>query len=187
MTEREKLMMLRNDMPATQKVHYLNNGTNGPLPRVVAEAMKHEAEVEFNEGRYLPFISELYKDMDKTRELLAEIVGASYEEIALTQSTTEAINIVLWGINWLPGDEVITTNVDHTAVLAPLAQIKSRRGITVKYVDVKYGEEYDEAAFLEDVRSKITPRTRMLALPHVSFTTGMTFPVKKLVDLFRES
>ncbi len=184
--DNEKLKIIREQMPATLKVHYLNNGTNGPLPKVTADAIQKEAEKEFLEGRYLPFISELYENMDITRKLLAEIVGASYEEIALTQSTTEALNIVLWGINWQSGDEVITTNIDHTSVIAPLAQVKARRGITVKYVSVKYGEEYNEDKFLLNVKKMITPRTRMLVVPHVSFATGMTFPIKKLVDMCHE-
>ena len=136
----EKIKKIRENMPTTSKVCYLNNGTNGPLPKVAYEAMKKEADKEYYEGRYLPFIKELYEEMDKTRTLLAEILGASYREVALTQSTTEALNIVFWGLNWQRGDEVITTNVDHTSVLAPLAQLKARLGIAVKYLGVDYGE-----------------------------------------------
>ncbi len=181
--DKEKLQAIREQMPATTAVHYLNTGTNGPLPKMAADAMKAEAEKEFIQGRYLPFIEELYAEMDTTRNLLARIVGASYDEIALTHSTTEALNIVLWGLNWQPGDEVVTTSLEHVASLAPLSLIKSRYGIVVKYVNVKYGDEYDEEEFVSAVERAITPRTRLFVISHVSTSTGITFPLKKLVKI----
>ncbi len=179
----EKLKAIREQMPATTAVHYLNTGTNGPLPKVAVDVMQKEIEKEFTQGRYLPFIKELNADMDTVRNCLSEMLGASYEEIALTQSTTEGVNIVLWGLRWKPGDEVITTNMEHPAGLAPLALIKSRYGIAVKYVDVAYGEKYDEDRFLFDIEQLITGRTRLLLISHVSFSTGLTFPLKKITDL----
>ena len=179
----EKLQAIREQMPATTAVHYLNTGTNGPLPKMAADAMKAEAEKEYLQGRYLPFIEELYAEMDTTRNLLARIVGASYDEIALTHSTTEAMNIVLWGLCWLPGDEVVTTSLEHVGGIAPLALIKSRHGIVVKYVNVEYGEKYDEEEFVSAVERAITPRTRLLLVSHVSTSTGITFPIKKLVEI----
>ena len=181
--DQEKIKAIRQQLPATSKLYYLNTGTNGPLPKVAVEAMQHEIEKEFREGRYLPFIKQLYADMDICRNYLADMLGASYEEIALTQSTTEGMNIILWGLNWQPGDEVITTNMEHPAGLAPLALIKSRYGLVVKYVDVLYGEEYDQDRFLSDVEQMITNRTRLLMISHVSFSTGLTFPLKKLTDM----
>jgi len=181
--DKEKLNRIRDLMPAVKSVHYLNTGTNGPLPKPAADVIKAEAEKEFVEGRYLPFINELYKDMDITRNLLANALYADYKEIALTHSTTEALNIVLWGLHWSPGDEIITTNMEHTAGLAILALLKSRYNIVVKYINVEYGESYNEENFLADLESRITSKTRLLLISHVSFSTGLTFPLKKAVEL----
>ncbi len=181
--DKEKIKAIREQMPATTDVHYLNTGTNGPLPKVAVDAMQQEIEKEYREGRYLPFIKQLYADMDIVRNYLARMLGASYDEIALTQSTTEGMNIILWGLPWKPGDEVITTNMEHPAGLAPLALIKSRYGIVAKYVDVPYGEKYDEERFLLDVEQMITAKTRLLMVSHVSFSTGLTFPLKKITEL----
>jgi L-cysteine/cystine lyase len=181
--DKEKIKAIREQMPATSAVHYLNTGTNGPLPKLAVDAMQKEIEKEFREGRYLPFIKELYADMDIVRNHLSGMLGASYEEIALTQNTTEGLNIILWGLRWKPGDEVITTSMEHPSGLAPLALIKSRYGIVVKYVDVEYGEKYDESKFLFDVEQMITDKTRLLLISHVSFSTGLTFPLKKITDL----
>jgi L-cysteine/cystine lyase len=181
--DREKLKGIRDLMPAVKSIHYLNTGTNGPLPKSAADAIKKEAEKEYKKGRYLPFIEDLYKDMDLTRYLLANALGADYREIALTHSTTESLNIVLWGLRWLPGDEIITTNMEHTAGLAILAMLRSRYDINIKYLNVEYGEKYDEAECLANLESRITPKTRLLSISHVSFSTGLTFPLKKIIEL----
>jgi L-cysteine/cystine lyase len=181
--DKAKINSIRQQMPATTAVHYLNTGTNGPLPKMAADAMKSEAEKEYLQGRYLPFIEQLYAAMDTTRNLMARMVGASYDEIALTHSTTEALNIVLWGLNWQPGDEVVTTSLEHVASLAPLSLIKARYGIVIKYINVEYGDDYDEEAFISAVNQAITPRTRLFVISHVSTSTGITFPLKELVDV----
>ena len=179
----EKLKTIQEQMPATKACRYLNTGTNGPLPRVTADVMKQVIDKEFNEGRYLPFIKELYADMDKTRALLAGIVGASAEEIALTRSATEALNIVFWGLHWQPGDEVITTNIEHPAGLAPLSLVRQRHGLVAKYIDVPWGEKYNDEQILAGVERLITPRTRLMLVSHVSFSTGITFPLRDLAEL----
>jgi len=181
--DREKLKIIREQMPAINACHYLNTGTNGPLPKVTVDVMKQVIDREFLEGRYLPFIKELYAEMDKTRALLARFVGASMEEIALTHSATEALNIVFWGLRWQPGDEVITTSVEHTAGLAPLSLVKHRHGVVVKYIEVHWGEKYNEEQLLAGVERLITPRTRLMLVSHVSFSTGITLPLKELAKL----
>jgi len=183
----EKIEDIRKELPAVSSCVYLNTGTNGPLCRATAEIMKEESEKEYLEGRYLPFISELYKDMDETRELIADFIGADYEEIALTHTATEGMNLILWGINWQPGDEIITTNREHVASLAPIALIKNRYGINVKYIEVGYGDNYHEENFLENFRKRITPKSKLLVVSHVSFSTGLTFPLKKLAEICHEN
>ena len=153
--ESEKIESIRKELPAVSSCVYLNTGTNGPLCRATAEIMKKESEKEYLEGRYLPFISELYKDMDETRKLVADFIGADYEEIALTHTATEGMNLILWGVNWQPGDEIITTNREHVASLAPIALIKNRFGLNVKYVEVEYGENYNEQNFLNNFEERI--------------------------------
>jgi len=181
--ETEKIEKIRKELPAVSSCFYLNNGTNGPLCRATAEIMKKESEKEYLKGRYLPFLSELYRDMDDTRKMLAEFIGADYEEVAITHSATEGMNLILWGINWQAGDEIITTNREHVASLAPIALIKNRFGLNVKYIEVEYGENYNEEKFLKDFEHSITDKSKILVVSHVSFSTGLTFPLKKLAEI----
>ncbi len=185
--ENDKIEKIRKELPSVSSCVYLNTGTNGPLCRASAEVMKKESEKEYLEGRYLPFLSELYKDMDETRELIADFIGADYEEIALTHTGTEGMNLILWGINWQPGDEIITTNREHVASLAPISLIKNKYSLNVKYVDVEYGESYNEQKFLDTFTKRISPKTRILVVSHVSFSTGLTFPLKKLAKICHEN
>ena len=185
--ESDKIEHIRKELPAVNSCVYLNTGTNGPLCRATAEIMKKEAEKEYLEGRYLPFISELYRDMDLTRTMLADFIGAEYEEVALTHSATEGMNLILWGMNWQPGDEIITTNCEHVAGLAPIALVKNRFNLNVKYIKVEYGEEYDEQEFIDNFRQRISPRSRLLVVSHVSFSTGLTLPLKELSDICHEN
>lgn len=179
----DKLTRIRRELPALERCFYLNTGTNGPLCRATAEVMKTEAEKEYLEGRYLPFISELYEDMDATRAAIAEFIGGDFEEVALTHSATESMNIILWGMNWQPGDEIITTNREHVASLAPLSLIHNRFNLSVKYLEVEYGDAYNEDAFVERFERSITRRSRLLVVSHVSFSTGLTFPLKRLARI----
>ncbi len=185
--ENEKVDKIREELPAVSSCHYLNTGTNGPLCRATAEIMKAESEKEFLEGRYLPFISELYKDMDETRTLLAEFINADYEEVALTHTATEGMNLILWGINWQPGDEIITTNQEHIASLAPITLVRNKYNLSVKYLEVSYAEDYSEKTFLESFRKSISHKSRLLVISHVSFSTGITFPLKKLTEICHEN
>jgi len=185
--ETVKIENIRKELPAVSSCVYLNTGTNGPLCRATAEIMKKELESEYLEGRYLPFLSELYSEMDLTRKLLADFIGADYEEIALTHTATEGMNLILWGINWQPGDEIVTTNREHVASLAPIALIKNRFGLNIKYLEVEYGEDYNEQKFIENFKKFITPRSRLLVVSHVSFSTGLTFPLKELAEICHEN
>jgi L-cysteine/cystine lyase len=182
-----KIEHIRRELPAVESCVYLNTGTNGPLCRATADVMKEEAEKEYLEGRYLPFIEELYHQMDLTRSMVADFIGADFEEIALTHTATEGMNLILWGINWQPGDEIITTNREHVASLAPIALVRSRFDLNVKYVEAEYGEEYDERAFLDRFEQSISPRSRLLVVSHVSFSTGLTFPIKKLAEICHDN
>lgn len=185
--EKEKIEKIREALPAVKSCHYLNAGTNGPLCRATAEIMKKESEKEFLEGRYLPFISELYKDMDETRSLLAEYINADFEEVALTHTATEGMNLILWGINWQPGDEIITTNQEHVASLAPITLVKNKYNLSVKYLEVAYAEDYSEKLLLDSFKKSISHKSRLLVVSHVSFSTGLTFPLKKLAEICHEN
>jgi L-cysteine/cystine lyase len=173
----EKLARIREQLPAVQAQVYLNTGTSGPLPRQVRAEMVRSLEAQEVEGRigldYFPQAGSLRGEL---RQALAQLLGCDATEVALTQSTTEGMNMVTLGINWRPGDEAITTNLEHPGALFPLYAARERFGITVKVANVADRPE-GTAAVIDRL---ITPRTKLISLSHVSFITGAVLPVKEI-------
>lgn len=170
----EKLSRLRTQLPAVSTTGYFNAGTNGPLCRPAHDAIVAAAEQELTTGRIVPGVYQGHAEqISCIREVLADIFNADTSELALTRSTNDGLNIALNGIAWNPGDEVLTTNLEHPSLFTPLALLAHRYGIVIKVVDIGNGGG-DVVATLE---AAITPRTRVLALSHVMWSSGAIMPL----------
>jgi L-cysteine/cystine lyase len=169
---------VRRDIPVTRRLAYFNTGTAGPWLTPVVKAMnaalQREAELGRASPRGLPGFREV---LVATRQQLASLVGAAPGELALTGSTTLGVNIGVWGLEWRPGDEVVTTSIEHRGVLAPLAQVAARRGAVVRTADVG-----DGGAALEPIAAQVNNKTRLVALSHVSFSTGACLPIREIAE-----
>jgi L-cysteine/cystine lyase len=179
------LQQIRQSMPATRAHIYLNTGTFGPLPAVAIEAIQQRLQAEYTEGRLgaaaFEAISTAYDD---ARNRAARFLNADVDEVALTDNTGEGMNIISYGINWKEGDEVITTNHEHISALAPLYQIRDRYGIVIRVADI--GPRAERPA-LEAIADQVTPRTRLIVLSHVAWTTGALIDVGEVGYLGREA
>jgi L-cysteine/cystine lyase len=179
-----KIAMIRAEMPATQRVAYLNTGTNGPLPRRSHTAMVEQAQIELEQGRVGPGAFERYMaTMDTAQSALAALLGCATDELALTHNTTEGMNIALLGLDWKPGDEVVTATSEHEGGLNPVALLRQRYGVTVHYTPIGL-RDCDPVAELKRV---LSPRTRAVALSHASWATGVILPMRELSDLAHDA
>jgi len=168
----------RDQFPVLERFAYLNAGTLGPLSRVTLTAMDARMRFDQEQGRGGKAWFEGILDLrGRVRERFAAVVGAIPDRIALTSSTTSGCNIVLSGLDVGEGDEVVTTDSEHPGLLLPLRI----SGATVRVAEV--AARPTEGA-LEQILSNVTPRTRLLALSHVLWTTGQVMPVH---DLKRET
>ena len=162
------------EFPVLERFAYLNAGTLGPLSRATLEAMDERSRFDQERGRggkkWFDGVLELRA---RVRERLAAAIGARAERLALTGSTTDGCNIVLAGFPLEAGDEVVTTSSEHPGLLAPL----HATGAHVRVAEVT---ERSAAEALETILAAITPRTRLLALSHVIWTTGQVIPVHDL-------
>ena len=152
------------EFPVLERFAYLNAGTLGPLSRATLAAMEERSRFDQELGRggkkWFDSVLELRA---RVRERLAAAIGAPADRLALTRSTTDGCNIVLAGFPLEAGDEVVTTDSEHPGLLAPL----HATGAHVRVADVT-------------ILAAITPRTRLLALSHVIWTTGQVIPVHEL-------
>jgi len=112
---------VRAAFPVLERYAYLNAGTNGPLPRAVAEAMIAEQLVDLAEGRGgEPYFSRALEMRGVVRAKLAALFSVEPMQVALTRSTTDGCNIVIAGLDLGPDDEVVTTDVEHFGLIGPL-------------------------------------------------------------------
>ena len=177
-----QLAAVREALPATGAGIYLNTGTSGPIPRETARAMTELAEIELTRGRasYDDYLAGVQR-MAEARAAVAAILTADVETVALTYSTTDGMNIAALGLDWSPGDRVVSTTLEHVGGLAPLQVLRDRRGVDVTLVDV--GRGGDDERTLAAFDAAITPATRLVSVSHVAWSTGARLPVRAIADL----
>ncbi len=183
-TNLSHIQRIRQEMPAATSRIYLNNGTFGPMPTHVVQAMQERLQYELQNGRLGTQAFEMMKAVySEARTRVAHLLNADVQEIALTDNTGEGMNIVSYGLNWREGDEVITTNHEHISALAPLYQLRDRYGIVIRVADL--GPLADRPV-LETIEPLVTARTRMIVLSHVTWTTGVVLNIAAVNHLGHE-
>jgi L-cysteine/cystine lyase len=157
----------RAQFPVLERYAYLNAGTNGPLPRAALEAVRARLECDVAEGRsgrrYIDSILEL---RERIRCEVAAVLGTTADLVALTDSTTRGCQIVVTGLGLGRDDEIVTTDQEHFGLVGPLHASGARVVLT----------DADEEAVL----AAVTPRTRLIAVSHVLWTTGRRFDLARL-------
>jgi L-cysteine/cystine lyase len=152
---------LRAQFPVLERAAYLNAGTNGPVPRRALEAATESLRRQAELGRSgKDFFEESVARIDLLRERIGAVMDCPVEAMALTGSTTDGVNAVLAALELGAGDDVLTSDEEHPAVLAPLAALRERRGVQVRRVPV--GE----------LPGEVGPKTKLVACSHVSWMTG---------------
>src|SRR5439155_21737891 len=140
-----------------------------PLPRRGYEAAEEQLRRELEEGRGGKAHFDLVVAAAASlRERLAQVLGCPPADVALTGSTTDGVSTALSALPLGRGDEVLTSDVEHPGVLAPLEAARRRRGFSVRFVP------FDELA------GSVRPRTRLVACSHVSWADGRVADVEGL-------
>ncbi|MFD1196097.1 cysteine desulfurase [Seohaeicola saemankumensis] len=161
---------------------YLDNGASAQKPRVVIDAITQAYSHEYaNVHRGLHYLSNLATDnYERVRGIVARFLGAgSEDEIIFNSGTTEGINMVAYG--WaMPrmeaGAEIILSIMEHHANIVPWHFLRERQGVVIKWVDVDANGALDPAKVLD----AITPRTKLIAVTHVSNVLGTVVDVKTI-------
>jgi L-cysteine/cystine lyase len=178
-----KVDTLRAQLPAVHATGYFNTGSYGPMPTVAFTAAEAMARQEYERGRIEPNAHEANRERNRdVAALAAAMFDADDDEIALTNSSTAGLNIALMGMTWERGDEIVTTLEEHTSLLRPLALLTNRSGVLTRYADIGDGSGDVVAA----IASKITSRTRAIALSHVLWSTGAVLPLADVAALAYE-
>jgi cysteine desulfurase/selenocysteine lyase len=167
---------------------YLDNGASAQKPQVVIDAVtRGYAEEYANVHRGLHYLSNLATDKyEGVRGVIARFLGVSNpDEIVYTTGTTMGINLVAYG--WaMPmmdaGDEIVLSVMEHHANIVPWHFLRERQGVTIKWVDV------DATGYLDPqkVIDAIGPRTKLVAVTHLSNVLGTVVDVQTICAAARE-
>ncbi len=164
---------------------YLDNGASAQKPQAVIDAVTHAYSNEYaNVHRGLHFLSNAATDAyEKARETVRGFLNAeSVDEIVFTKSTTEAINTVAygWGMpNIGEGDEIVLSIMEHHSNIVPWHFIRERQGAKLVWVPVDDAGGFDLAEF----EKRLTDRTKLVAITHMSNVLGTVVPVKELIAI----
>src|SRR6266849_1933984 len=175
--------VIQNAFTVTRGIINLNNGGVSPSPRIVTEALVRYIWQQEDATAYTMW-QILEPQSETIRTGLAEMFGCDREEIAITRNASESLEILLMGMDFKPGDEILTTTQDYPRMLTALRQREKREGIKLKLIQIPIPPKKLEeitAAF----EKGITDRTRLILMSHEINITGQITPVKAICELAR--
>jgi len=177
----------------SQKVHgkplvYLYNGASAQKPKVLLETIQRAYAEEYaNVHRGLHYLSNLSTaKFEKARETVRRFINARFDdEIIFTRNATEAINLVAssyGAFNIGKGDEILLTIMEHHSNVVPWHFLRERQGAVLKWAPVSDSGEF----LVDEFERLISPRTKMIALTHMSNVLGTIAPLKEVVRIAHE-
>ena len=187
--EAELFARLRADLHFAPDVVYCNTGTLGATPRGVMAAMVNRlqsTETSLPDWPYFQADGEPltgYQPLLDARRRIGQLLGASPEEIAITQNATMGMNDLANGLDWQPGDEVLTTDQEHGGAVSIFRLLAKRRGIVVRELPVATVMARGPEAIVDLFRDAVTPRLKVIMVSQVTSQLGIRMPVEALIAL----
>ena len=186
-----KIENIKKEFPIfNNKVHnndlvYLDSANSSQKPLVVIDRIYDFYTKEFsNVGRSVHYLAVAATNLyENTRTSVQKYINAKDKnEIVFTKGATEAINLVAstFGQKYLKeGDEVLLTELEHHSNYVPWHYLRKSKGIKIEFAEVNE----DGEVTLESIKKKITNKTKIIAITHLSNVTGAILPVKEIIEL----
>lgn len=167
-----------------RRVTFLNHGSFGACPRRV---LRHQRGLrERLERQPIQFFVREFEALwDDARRSLARFVGAAADDLVFVPNATAGVNTVLRSLRFGRGDELLVTDQEYNACRNALDYVATRSGARVVVAAVPFPVANEEAV-VEEVLEKVSRRTRLLLIDHVTSQTGLVLPVGRLVPLLRQ-
>jgi len=180
-------MNYKNKFPIFSNIenHYLDTAATSQKPKVVLDKIREYYEkYNGNPGRGSHKLSvEAQSLLSNARECVRKFINAKRaEEVIFTKNTTESINLVAYtyGMNFInENDEIILGISNHHANIVPWQFVAKQKKAKIKYVYLKENGQFD----LEDLKSKISDRTKIVAISAVVNVTGVIQPIKEIIEI----
>lgn len=175
---------LRSHWMLDPEVVFLNHGSFGACPKAILQhqtALRERLEAE--PCRF--FLREAEPLLDAALETLAAFIGARWEDLAFVPNATAGVNTVLRSLSFQPGDELIATDHGYNACNNALRFAAERAGAQVVLAHVPFPLSSSDQV-ISAVLEKVTARTRLVLVDHVTSPTGLVFPIEQLVRALSE-
>jgi isopenicillin-N epimerase len=167
----------------TRGIINLNNGGVSPSPRIVTEALTRYIWQQEDATAYTMW-QILEPQSETIRTGLAELFGCDREEIAITRNASESLEALLFGFDFKPGDEILSTTQDYPRMLTTLRQRERREGLVLKLVKMPIAPK-NLSEITSAFERGITPRTRLILISHQVNITGQITPVREVCEMAR--
>ena len=167
----------------TLKDEYANleSGYYNIIPNPILEHfINHVKHVNIEGSFYMR--NDLNKNKDRVTSELANIVGSSPDQIAITRNATESLDLVISGFPWKKGDEAIYAKQDYGTMKEMFEQISDRYGVVNKIISIPNHPKNDEE-IVSLYESQITSKTKLIMVCHMINITGQILPVKKICEM----
>ena len=180
-TDEDFWLKVRGDYEIKPDYINLENGYYCFLPQQTLEHLIDHMRMANREGSYYMRTVQ-FENKNRVANAVAEIVGCSSEEVAITRNTTESLDLIIGGLDWQPGDEAVMAEQDYGAMLNHFKLVERRYGTVNRLVSVPNHPSSDEE-LVELYAAAITDKTRLLMICHMINITGQVLPVRKIVDM----
>jgi selenocysteine lyase/cysteine desulfurase len=170
-------------------VTYCNTGTLGASPRAVVDAMNHgveKLERELPDWPYFQADGEPltgYQQLKDVRSLFADFIGASVDEVALTINATMGMSFLANGIDLVSGDDIVTTDQEHSGGIGGWQLRAKRHGVKVTQVPMLPAFAKGPEGVVSAFAAAMTPRTKVVMFSHITSGLGALLPAKELCDM----
>ena len=174
--------MHREDFPMFKEdIIYLDNGATTFKPKSVLNKMNEYYET-YSANAHRGDYSISYKvdvEFENARKKIAEFIGADTEEVVFTSGATEGLNIIATGFFEKllePGDEIVITNAEHASNVLPWFRLAKKVGAVIKYIPL----DANLHVTLDNVKSVVTPRTKVISIAEITNVVGDVRPIKEI-------
>src|SRR5216110_1583884 len=182
-TDEDYWATIQNSFSVTRGIINLNNGGVSPSPRIVTEALVRYIWEQEDATAYTMW-QILEPQSETIRTGLAELFGCDREEIAITRNASESLEILLMGMDFKPGDEILTSTQDYPRMLTTLLQREKREGLALKLIKIPIPPKH-LSEIVGAFEHGITNRTRLILISHQINITGQITPVKAVCEMAR--
>ncbi len=168
--------------PILRAWDFFNHAGVSPLPRVVAEAFRVYAR-QAEDAAYIG--AGWYRNLEALRLLAANFINAHRDEMAFVKNTSEGLATVAAGLDWKPGDRIVTTAVEYPANVYPWMNVAGRHGVELVMVPEQPSPTGNRVPLERILDEASHPNTRLVTLSHVEFASGQRHDIAAVGALCR--